>query len=95
MNFFELAQAMTPFCVLILFYFYYRLNKLEKLLLISLSKIRKQQLQELEEKKLMIGTIEALEVRVSSLEQTFGIRAKIEGEEGQAEEAHQKGEIQE
>ena len=61
MSFFELSQAMAPFSIFCLFYFYYRVGKLEKFLLLYEQKSTR-------EKKMMADTIDKMGERIANLE---------------------------
>lgn len=57
MSFYQMAQAISPFLLLCCFYFFYRLNKLENILLYT----REQQKQSEKERKELADRMDALE----------------------------------
>ena len=61
MSFLEMAQAMAPFTLFCLFYFYYRVNKLEKFFVLyqqKLDKERKEMVKVIDEQGQRIAYIE-------------------------------------
>lgn len=68
MNFYELSQAMAPFSIFCLFYFFYRLNKMEKILLFYKETMDKEREKLLKNQNLMIGTIDKLQERIMQMD---------------------------
>ena len=61
MSFMQISQAMSPFCVLCLFYFFYRLNRYEKFLMLMNEKWEAERMA-------MQNSIDILTVRAEKLE---------------------------
>ena len=68
MNFYELSQAMAPFSIFCLFYFFYRLNKMEKGLLFYTESMDKEKEKLLKNQEMMIGTIDSLQEKIMQLD---------------------------
>lgn len=68
MNFYELSQAMAPFSIFCLFYFFYRLNKMEKVLLFYTESMDKEKEKLLKNQQMMIGTIDSLQEKIMQLD---------------------------
>jgi len=68
MNFYELSQAMAPFSIFCLFYFFYRLNKMEKVLLFYTESMDKEKEKLLKNQQMMIGTIDSLQEKIMQMD---------------------------
>ena len=73
MNFYELSQAMAPFSIFCLFYFFYRLNKMEKVLLFYTESMDKEKEKLLKNQQIMIGTIDSLQEKIMQLDKDMDI----------------------